>query len=253
MHTYGLIGKSLSHSFSKRFFTEKFQREGLAKTHGYELFELEEILLFPELIKRTFTISGLNVTIPYKQEVIPFLDILTERAERIGAVNTIAFTREGKLIGENTDYIGFRNSLPKGVKGDGIKALVCGTGGASKAVLTVLKDENIPFLQVSRMSKPHEDIISYDELTPAMASEYTFWINTTPLGMHPHTESHPKLPYEIVNENFFFYDLVYNPEKTQFMSAGEKQGATTQNGLAMLHGQALAAWDFWQKYHPTLA
>lgn len=252
MYTYGLIGKSLSHSFSKRFFTEKFQREGLAKTHDYELFELEEIALFPELIKRTFTISGLNVTIPYKQEVIPFLDALTKRAERIEAVNTIAFTKEGKLVGENTDYIGFRNSLPEGVKRGGVQALVCGTGGASKAVLAVLEDENIPFLQLSRKPDPQRGIMSYDELTPQLASEYKFWINTTPLGMHPHTESQPSLPYELVNENFFFYDLVYNPEKTQFMLTGEKQGAAVQNGLAMLHGQALAAWDFWQKHLPTL-
>jgi shikimate dehydrogenase len=254
MKLLGLIGYPLSHSFSKKYFTQKFEREGLTQDWQYELFPIETIEKFPELIQ-TYSSSnsdsqpylvGLNVTIPYKEAVMPFLDDLHETAKDVGAVNCIKFS-EGKLIGYNTDYFGFQKSLLGLLEGDhlkgDLKALILGTGGSAKAVAYALKDLNIPYQYVSR--KLSENGLTYDELNTSILKTHRLIINTTPLGMSPHTEGCPSIPYESLNETFFLYDLVYNPELTTFLKNGKSQGAKVKNGLDMLHFQAEKGWAIW--------
>ncbi|MCC9168183.1 shikimate dehydrogenase family protein [Pontibacter harenae] len=242
MRTFGLIGKKLGHSFSKRYFSEKFQREGITDAH-YELYELPGIDELPVLLAKEPTLVGLNVTVPYKEVVIPFLDKLSDAAAQIGAVNTIKI-ENGTTTGYNTDYIGFRNSLedfyPEQERN---KALVLGTGGAAKAVLAVLKSLGVPYTSVSRVA--NSEAIAYTDVSPATLKEYNLIINTTPLGMYPEVETLPALPYESLSAGHYLYDLVYNPEQTAFLQQGQKAGAKTSSGLAMLHGQAEAAWEIW--------
>lgn len=241
MKTYGLIGFPLEHSFSGKYFAEKFEQEGIQDCE-YRLFPIENIKEFEQLKKQG--IAGLNVTIPYKEQIIPYLDEIDEHAKAIGAVNVIQF-KDGKTKGFNSDYYGFKDSLlnllPKPFNS---KALILGTGGASKAIKQVLIDLAIPFQLVSR--KEGFDF-TYEELNakPKILQEYHLIINTTPLGTYPKVEEKPDLPYKILSQNHCLYDLVYNPSETAFMRAGATQDAKTINGLEMLIGQAEKSWEIW--------
>lgn len=241
---YGLIGYPLSHSFSKKYFAEKYKAEGIAG-HFYELFPLESITELPRLITQFPNLKGLNVTIPYKELVLPYLDEIDEEAKAVGAVNTIKIT-EGKLKGYNTDIYGFEFSLMKICKQAPQMpqgAMILGTGGAAKAVAHVLKKLNISYIYVSRMAKPTQT--TYSELNQDYIETYPLIINTTPLGMSPNTESCPDLPYPLLSERNVLYDLVYNPEKTLFLKKGAEQDTLIKNGLEMLHLQAIKAWEIW--------
>ncbi|MBK6340497.1 MAG: shikimate dehydrogenase [Bacteroidetes bacterium] len=238
---YGLIGYPLSHSFSKGYFTEKFKKEGI-KNAAYETYPLEKISDFTTLLQNNPELVGLNVTIPYKEAIIPYLDELSEEAKKIGAVNTIKIIN-GKKIGYNSDVVGFEKSLIQHLKPTHNKALVLGTGGAAKAVWFVLEKLNIPYLKVSRTAS--ENIIAYDTISIDLVKEYPLIINTTPLGMSPKLETKPDIPYQALTKNHFLYDLVYNPQTTLFLEMGQKMGATIQNGLPMLHGQAERSWELW--------
>ncbi|SFF38913.1 shikimate dehydrogenase family protein [Thermoflexibacter ruber] len=246
MRIFGLIGKKLTHSFSKKYFTEKFEREQI-KQVVYELFEIPSIDDFPQLIENQENLKGLNVTIPYKLEVLPFLHEIDPAAERVGAVNVIKIQENKKLKGYNSDYYGFKISLEKFLAGNTeVKALILGTGGASKAVKVVLEDLNIPYRYVSRNSeKP--DILTYNQLNEDFFSSHQLIINTTPLGMYPLIETCPEIPYHLLGENHYLYDLVYNPENTLFMQKGAENGANVKNGLEMLYLQAEKSWEIWNE------
>ena len=248
MDCYGLIGYPLTHSFSSKFFTEKFRLEEIDAE--YLNFEIEDILEFRRVILFNQYLRGLNVTIPYKEKVIPFLHRLSPEAKIIGAVNTIKVDRLNgdmyfyELTGYNTDYIGFKNStspliIPEVHK----KALILGTGGASKAIAYALTSMNIEWVYVSRSKR--EGVISYDELTSDIVSDNKIIINTTPLGTYPDIENCPDIPYSFLTEQHLLYDLVYNPEETLFLRKGREQGATIKNGKEMLELQALEAWRIW--------
>lgn len=245
MKKYGLIGYPLTHSFSKRFFTEKFETEKIEST--YENFEIDSIQKFPEIIKNNPEVIGLNVTIPYKEQVIPFLDDLNDSAREVGAVNTIKIIRsdsEVQLKGFNTDTWGFENSLVPLLKNHHSKALILGTGGASKALKYVLKKLEIKFISAS-IEELQENEIRYEEIDEKMMAERLLIINATPLGTYPKTDTFPPIPYEFINEKHLLFDLVYNPEVTQFMSKGKANGATVKNGYEMLLGQALKSYEIW--------
>jgi len=245
MRKFGLIGYPLSHSFSKKYFSEKFEKEGINDAQ-YELYPIPSIEELPSLLKDNLDLVGLNVTIPYKQQVIPFLDEIDEKAKAIGAVNTIRI-ENGKLKGYNTDYHGFKDSLLKFHGGRTLpnKALVLGTGGASKAVITALEDLNIEYQLVSRSSSNTN--LSYDDLNTqySILNTAKLIVNTTPLGTSPDTEKLPDLPYEQLTPEHSLYDLVYNPLKTAFMQKGIDANCWVKNGLEMLHGQAEKAWEIW--------
>jgi shikimate dehydrogenase len=245
MRLYGLIGYPLGHSFSEKFFSEKFVREGIDAK--YQLFPIKDVELFPLLLANNLMLCGMNVTIPYKEKIIPFLNELDETAREIGAVNVIKFIRNGMgltLRGYNSDVIGFENSFKPLLQAHHNRALILGTGGASKGVAYVLRKLGIAYKFVSRT--PDIEQYSYTDLTPAIIEEYPVIINTTPIGTYPKDNECPYIPYEALTEKHLLYDLVYNPTKTLFLQKGEKQKAVIKNGLEMLHGQALAAWDIWQ-------
>jgi len=241
MTVYGLIGQPLTHSFSQRWFTALFKREGIA-FHRYDLFPLESIDDFPKLLKETPGLAGLNVTLPYKQSVMPLLDSIDPLAAAVGAVNTIAI-RDGRTTGHNTDVEGFRSTLLPLLKGMKPRALVLGTGGASRAVAFVLREQGIKFRIVSRSAERGD--LTWDMLDPIVAKVCTLIINTTPLGMYPEVENAPPLPYEAIGPKHVLIDLVYNPEETEFMRLGKAHGATVVNGMRMLEAQAEAAWRIW--------
>ena len=243
MRKFGLIGFPLSHSFSKKYFENKWKKQGVLD-HEYQLYELETIEDFPQLIASQPELEGLNVTIPYKQAVIPYLDELDPRAERIGAVNVIKFTNN-KLKGFNSDYFGFQQSLLELIGKETIgRALVLGSGGASKAVEIALQDLNIEYQVVSRNSG--DKTISYADLrSERLILSHSLIINTTPLGMFPEVDICPDLDYGLVGQNHYLFDLVYNPESTLFMKRGNEQEAEVKNGLQMLHLQADKAWEIW--------
>lgn len=243
MDRYGLIGKVLVHSFSKKFFTEKFEKEQIDAR--YDLFELPVIDEFAELIK-TDGLCGLNVTIPYKQEVMPFLNELDPMAEEIGAVNTIQINHiNGKLSlkGFNTDAIGFEDSLTPLLKPCHTQALILGTGGASKAILYILRKLGIEPQYVSRSRK--EGILAYEDLTEKVVAEHKLIVNCTPSGTFPKVDEMPAFPVEYLTKDHLVYDLIYNPEETMLCRLARERGAATKNGLEMLHGQAIAAWKIW--------
>lgn len=245
---YGLIGYPLSHSFSKGYFAAKFANEGIANSH-YEAFPIPEVGLLPKLFDYYPNLIGLNVTIPYKEQVIPHLDRLEDAAGFVQAVNTIKRTQEG-LVGFNSDVYGFKQSLEELIDRSktnvsSLKALILGTGGAAKAVQFVLDQLSIPFLFVSRKPKPHATV--YDAITADIMQKYRLIINTTPLGMSPNTETFPAIPYETLSEQHLLFDLVYNPVEPLFLKKGKARGAFIQNGLDMLHYQAESSWAFWQK------
>lgn len=243
---YGIIGKPLGHSFSANFFNEKFKRENI--DNHYELFPLQSIKDFTYILEQNPNLEGLNVTIPYKVEVIPLLNSLSKEAAEIGAVNVIKFIRQNNglyLEGYNSDAIGFRNSLLPLIKSDIKKALVLGTGGASKAVGYVLKELGLTVTFVSRSSK--ENTLTYQQLNKEIIEENKLIVNTTPLGMFPDVNTCPSIPYEYLTSDHICYDVVYNPEETLFMKLSSERGAKVKNGLEMLHLQAHAAWDIWNK------
>jgi len=245
MRKFGLIGYPLGHSFSKKYFSEKFEKEEI-KDAQFELYELENLTSFPSLIKENPELKGLSVTIPFKEKIIPFLDELDSACRGIEAVNCIQI-RNGNLKGYNTDYLGFKDSLEKWLKGEKPTALVLGTGGASKAVVRALKDLEMDYTLVSRSEKTHQDCITYKELNtdPIILEKHSLIINTTPLGTYPKTEAMPEINPDFVTRRHKVYDLVYNPEKTFLMRSLEARGAIVKNGLEMLILQAEAAWKIW--------
>jgi shikimate dehydrogenase len=241
MTLYGLIGYPLSHSFSKKYFTEKFSREGITGCK-YELFPLEDITAFPELWEKNTNLQGVNVTIPYKERVIPFLDSASEVVIKTGACNCIKKIN-GLLKGFNTDVIGFENVLLRNLKPNHKTALILGTGGAAKAVQYVLDKHGVKYLFVSRT--PGKDRITYADLDQEMIRTYLLIINTTPLGMYPNSDVSPDIPYEFLTSDHFLFDLIYNPAKTLFLQKGETHGAFIQNGEDMLVIQAEESWRIW--------
>ena len=242
MRLFGLIGFPLGHSFSKKFFEDKFLKENLNDC-AFELFPLENIFEIEKLFKNN-NLQGLAVTIPYKETVIPYLTNMSVAAKEIGAVNCIKSNIEG-TIGYNTDVIGFEKSLLPLLKPHHLKALVLGTGGASKAVQFVLKKLQIDFLLVSRHSNAEKNIFSYHEIDQAMMNDYSIIINCTPLGMSPNEHELPNLPYQYITSNHLLYDLIYKPEKTMFLKEGEQRGAFIKNGFEMLVLQAEENWKIW--------
>jgi len=240
MKQYGLIGKTLDHSFSKSYFENKFIKEQIQNA-SYSNFSLESIEEFKSLIKKK-TFSGLNITIPYKTSIIPFLDELSEETKSIGAVNTIHFKND-KLIGYNTDYIGFLNATKPFLKNTMEQALILGTGGASKAVVFALKKIGIKCLCVSRF--PNEQQLNYDQLNDLVLKHHLLIVNTTPLGTSPNINECPNIPYQYITEKHLLVDLVYNPEETLFLKKGRKNLANILNGKSMLIHQAEEAWKIW--------
>lgn len=245
MDKYGLIGYPLGHSFSISYFNQKFADEGInAKYENYEIASIDELT---EILDSTPELRGLNVTIPYKEKVIPFLDSISPEARAIGAVNVIRVTHEKNktiLKGFNSDVIGFTQSIePMIDKKWHKKALILGTGGASKAICYGLKSLGIEPVFVSRYERP--DTIQYEKVTPEVVKEYNVIVNCTPLGMYPNTDVCPKLPYEAMDNHTILYDLIYNPDQTLFMRKGAEYGAEVKNGLEMLLLQAFASWEFW--------
>lgn len=241
-HQFGLVGKNISYSFSKGYFGEKFEKLNL-KDYSYDNLDIQNIEDFPEFLKQNPTISGLNVTIPYKEAIIPFLDKLSKRATEIGAVNTIKITKSGKLKGFNTDYIGFQKSIEPLLNVNHKKALILGTGGASKAVAYALKQLEIPYLFVSR--NDIGDAISYNQINEKTFEEFQIIINCTPVGTFPNTNSCPEIPYEYFTTNHLAFDLIYNPAETLFLKKAKEKGAIVKNGLEMLTLQAEKSWDIW--------
>ena len=243
MRKFGLIGYPLSHSFSKKYFTEKFEREGI-KGCIYELYAIQSINELPRLLK-TEKLEGLNITIPYKKIVLPFLTSLSREVTAIQACNCISIKEDG-LIGYNTDIVGFKKTFEKHLQPYHTKALILGTGGASLAVAFTLQQLNIEFLFISR-SNGLNNTISYGEVNNSILKEYTIIINTTPLGTYPEVHKCPPIAYEQLTAQHYLYDLVYNPAKTMFLTRGQEQGATIENGAEMLIIQAEESWEIWNK------
>jgi len=248
MKRYGLIGFPLSHSFSQRYFTEKFAKENIAES-VYENFAIESIVKFPELIQQYSDLCGMNVTIPYKVEVMKYLDEVNETASEVGAVNTVKFeksTGKTRLIGYNTDIYGFEITLSPLLEKHHTKALILGNGGASKAVKYVLKKLGISFV-FATITSPVENEITYESIDKELIDECKLIVNCTPLGTYPNVDTCPNIPYEFISNKHILYDLVYNPEVTKFMQQGMNQGAKVQNGLKMLHAQAEGAWKIFNR------
>lgn len=242
---FALLGKNISYSFSRGYFTEKFDLLEL-RDHQYINFDIDRIQDFPAIFQQyEKEIKGLNVTIPYKETVIDYLDKIDKKAKKIGAVNTIRITKKGKLKGYNTDEYGFRKSLQPLVKKHHKKALILGTGGASKAVQYALQKLGIDYTFVSR--NPTKNQLSYQELSRQVMNDYLLLINCTPLGTYPNVEDCPAIPYHFLTSSHILYDLVYNPEETAFLLKGKERGATTKNGMEMLELQAEKAWKIWNK------
>ena len=247
MDKYGLIGYPLGHSFSISYFNQRFQDEGIDAV--YENYEIPNIDALAEILDSNPELKGLNVTIPYKEKVIPFLDSISPEARAIGAVNVIRVTHRGnktELKGFNSDVIGFTKSIePMLDKKWHQKALILGTGGASKAIDYGLRSLGLETVFVSRYERPNT--IQYKTITPEVVKEYNVIVNCTPLGMYPKTEECPDLPYEAMDSHTILYDLIYNPDETLFMKRGAQYGANVKNGLEMLLLQAFASWEFWHE------
>lgn len=246
MREFGLIGRTLRHSFSQAYFTQKFERLGLSDCR-YELFELAAITELPALLAAHPQLMGLNVTIPYKEAVWLYVDEVSSNAARVGAINVIELRPDGHRVGHNTDVIGFRESLsrfypattPAG------RALVLGTGGTSKAIRVALEERGIPYWVVSR--DPLNSGLTWRDLTPALVAEHPLIINATPLGTFPLVHEYPPLPYEALTPDHYLFDVVYNPSETEFLRRGREAGAHTQNGFEMLQLQAEASWKIWNE------
>ena len=240
--SYGLIGYPLSHSFSKKYFTEKFEKEKILDCE-FNAFPIEKIELLPQLIKDNPALKGLSVTIPFKESVIPFLDELDVTAKKIGAVNCIKISN-GKLIGYNTDAFGFRQSIKPFLESHHERALILGTGGASKAVYHVLKEIGIDCYFVAR-NKTAENQFTYEEVNENMLNAFKLIVNATPLGMFPNIDACPAIPYQFISSSHLLYDLVYNPAETEFLKKGKSKEAAIVNGFSMLQHQAEEAWRIW--------
>lgn len=241
---FGLIGKNISYSFSKKYFTTKFEKEELIG-NSYENFDLQAITQFPKIIRENPNLKGLNVTIPYKEKIIPYLNKLNEKATKIGAVNCIKFTKKGKLKGYNTDYYGFKKSIEPLLQPHHQKALILGTGGASKAVAFALEELGILHTFVSRSKK--EDAMDYKYINATTFDNFQILINCTPLGTHPNLEEFPPIPYDFFTEEHIAFDLIYNPEETEFLKRAKAKNAVTKNGYEMLVLQAEKGWKIWNK------
>jgi len=239
MHKFGLLGKNINYSFSRKYFSEKFQKEN--QTNTYENFDIQSIDSFPKIVSENSDLKGMNVTIPYKEAIIPYLDSLNEDAEMIGAVNTIKFVN-GKLIGHNTDYYGFQKSIEPFLPLKKKTALIFGTGGASKAIAHALKNLGFEYKFVSRKNDSH---LTYHDLNQSIIEKNLLLINCTPLGTHPNIEKCISIPYKFITENHLLFDLVYNPSETAFLMNGKQQGAQICNGLKMLEFQAEKSWEIW--------
>lgn len=243
--TYGIIGKTLTHSFSPRYFAQKFIREQICDTEYLSL-PIADVTQVRTLVETIPTLQGFNVTIPYKQEILPLLEEIDEVAATIGAVNCVLVNREnGKisLKGYNTDIIGVTQTLTKLQLPHPLSALILGTGGAAQSVKSALGKQQIPFTSVSR--KANSNAISYEMLTPGIIRQHHLIINTTPLGMFPNEEQFPPINYHAITHQHTLIDLIYNPEETQFLKKGKQQGATICNGMTMLVAQAEASWEIW--------
>ncbi len=244
MRRFGLIGKNISYSFSKTYFSNKFESESIADA-SYDNFDLKTILDFEGLLKNNPDLVGLNVTIPYKETIISYLDILSKKVQKIGAVNTIKITNNGELIGFNTDCYGFEESLKPLLEKHHKRALILGTGGASKAIAFVLENLKIHYKFVSR--KETKTGFTYNQLNNSIIENYQIIINCTPLGTFPNINYCPDIPYDFITEKHLLYDLIYNPSETLFLKKGKAKGAKTCNGLKMLELQAEKAWEIWNK------
>ena len=242
MDKYGIIGFPLGHSFSKGFFTEKFARESIDAQ--YLNFEIPDATMLKDVLRENPELRGLNVTLPHKQAVIPLLDELSDEAREIGAVNVIRI-RDGRLKGFNSDIIGFSESIKPLLQPHHSKALILGTGGASRAIRVGLSRLGIEWTYVTR--SPREGMFAYSDLTLEVMKEYTVIVNCSPVGMFPKVDQAPAIPYELLTPKHLLFDLVYNPEDTLFMQKGREQGAIVKNGLEMLHLQAVASWRFWNE------
>ena len=242
MDKYGLIGNNIDYSFSKTFFNSKFKKE--ESNDSYENFDISDLSQLSEVLLKNPKLKGLNVTIPYKESIIKYLDRIDSNAQKIGAINTIKITPEGKLIGYNTDYIGFKESLKNLLPISKKNALVLGTGGASKAIVYALKSLNYKVTQVSRVKK--EGITTYTELNKEVMIQHQLIINCTPLGTFPNIDQYPSIPYQYVTKNHLMFDLTYNPLETMFIKLSKEQGARISNGLKMLEFQAEEAWSIWK-------
>lgn len=245
MRRYGLLGYPLTHSFSKRYFTEKFENEGIDST--YQNFEIDNINKFPDIIKNNPEVVGINVTIPYKEQVIQYLDELNDSANEIKAVNTIRVTRDEAgvhLKGFNTDTYGFESALKPLLKDYHKKALILGTGGASKALKYVLTKLGIEYISAS-IEELQENEIRYEDIDEKMMAERLLIINATPLGTYPKVDACPNIPYEFISDKHLLFDLVYNPEVTKFLALGKEKGAAIKNGYEMLLGQAIRSYEIW--------
>ncbi|AUC85158.1 shikimate dehydrogenase [Polaribacter sp. ALD11] len=243
---FGLLGKNISYSFSRGYFTKKFETLDLKK-YEYKNFDIQEISDFPSVIKNEAFLTGMNVTIPYKEEVIQYLDKLDKTAKEIGAVNTIKFTKRGNLKGYNTDVVGFEKSIFPYLKKHHKYALILGTGGASKAIAYALKKNNIKYKFVSRKPSGKKEI-SYQDLAEEVLCKHHIIINCTPIGTSPDVHLFPDIPYQFLTEKHLLFDLIYNPEVSTFLSKGKEKGATIKNGYEMLELQAEESWRIWNKF-----
>ena len=241
---FGLIGRNISYSFSKKYFNEKFEI-GHFDNCEYKNYDIESIKEFPKIINEIKGLRGLNITIPYKEEIIPYLDKLSKTAEKIGAVNCITISKKKKLKGYNTDYHGFKKSLQPLLKDHHKKALILGTGGASKAIAYALRKLKIEYDFVSRTADEFQ--YKYEELDASIFEEYTIIINTTPVGTYPNVDDCPNLDYSLFTKKHIAYDLIYNPEETAFLKKAKAQGTVTKNGYEMLVLQAEKAWKIWNE------
>ena len=241
MSKFGLVGKNIGYSFSKKFFSEKFEKENLF--HTYENFDIPSIEVFPKIISENPNLKGLNVTIPYKEEVIKFLNKLDGTAQKIGAVNTIKISETGKLTGFNTDFYGFQKSLERFLPLKKKNALILGTGGASKAIAYALENLGFNFKFVGR--RENSNTIKYESLNKSIIEKHLLIVNCTPLGTFPNIHEYPAIPYGFITENHLLFDLIYNPVETEFLKQGKTKGAKTTNGLRMLELQAEKAWEIW--------
>ena len=241
---FGLIGKNIDYSFSKKYFTEKFSQP-LFNDCEYQNFDIQTIDEFLEIIKNNPNLKGLNITIPYKEAIIPYIDKLSKKAKKIGAVNVIKFTKKKQLKGYNSDYYGFKKSLQPLLQPHHKRALILGTGGAAKGIAFALDELNILYTFVSRENKPNT--ITYNRINANTFENFDIIINCTPLGTSPNIKEFPPIPYDYFTPNHIAFDLIYNPEKTQFLKKAEKKGAICINGLEMLKIQAEKSWKIWNK------
>ncbi|WGH76552.1 shikimate dehydrogenase [Tenacibaculum tangerinum] len=245
-HLYALVGKNISYSFSRGYFTEKFEKLNL-NNHEYINFDIQSIQELSQKIKENKKqLKGMNVTIPYKLEVFNFLDRIDKTALKVGAVNTIKITKKGRLKGYNTDVYGFQESLKPLLKKHHKRALILGTGGASKAVAYVFESLGIKYKYVSRNPEGKKQI-SYQDIDKELIESYFVIINCTPLGTYPNTAQYPSIPYKFLSEKHLLYDLIYNPSETTFLRKGKEQGSMVKNGLEMLELQAEKAWEIWNE------